>query len=228
MVTADNDEDSRLIRRDVDDTRFVRRGGGDTRLVHDDNEQTRVVDRHSVENTRVVESALDAAGQPVIPEADDEATRLRARTTDAACTTDAAGVTDPDRTQLSTRQPGGRPRQAAVLAVPTAPTDSTVVGFPVGVPAGFPSSIPRPPDAPVGSTTSYGIRSPGPAAAPIHRVDLSAGIPRIARPATPEQIRRVGGAHERRRSLVAISVIMLVTAVVAGVATIAIIVIAGM
>jgi len=192
----------------------------DMRAVHADNDQTRVVDRHPLGETRVVENDVDAGGRHVGSDDDDgEATRLTKRRADAV---DDA---DPDRTQLSTRSLSRRSRRTARLA---ALPDSTGPG---GVP-GENIGVARLPDAPVGAKAVYGVRAPTPESAQIPRADRSPAtppaIPPVTLPATAEQIRRAGGIRDRRRSVKALSIIVLTTLLVAAAATVAIIVISGL
>lgn len=201
---AEGPDDNRLVRRD---------GGEDTRSSDTANDQTRVVDRRPVGDTRVV--------------SDDEATRLSNRTTDPA------HETDPDRTQLSTRSPGEwrkRSRVRVSPAVPVTPpaTPASATKAADGSGAAW-TGVSRPPDAPVGSISSYGVRAAEPPpAAPLRRIEQSAAEPEVALPATAEQIRHADSAHARRRGLMAISLVVLATVLVAGLAIVAISVISSL
>jgi hypothetical protein len=244
---ADDDDDTRFVRHDVDvdvdvdvddaDTRFVRRDTGnagsaddepdETRVVgrrslDREDDQTRVVGRHSIDETRVVENAVHANQEPVTPDSDD-ATRLSGRAPAAA------SDTDPERTQLSTRTPAGQPRQNAAPAfLPASAQQRTnVTGVPSGAAAGVLAGISHPPDAPLGSTATYSVRAPEPAA-PIQRLTIDANHPTVELPASAEQIRRAASARSRRRSIVAIIVIVIASAAVAGVAIGAAVVISGL
>ncbi|MGO4105021.1 hypothetical protein AB4Y63_13790 [Leifsonia sp. YAF41] len=90
------------------------------------------------------------------------------------------------------------------------------------------TGVSRPPDAPVGSITSYGVRAPESSAAPIRRIEQSAVEPEVVLPATAEQIRHADSAHARRRGLMAISLVVLATLLVAGLAIVAISVISSL